>query len=167
VTLLRGFRHVVEPSSREDHSHEKGSQCLGHHQFSLALMPHSGDWVFGEVYQESLKFLYPPRLVQFTQGGGALENSGSFLSLTNPAIQLSAVKKAECDPNDVVVRLFNPTSEPQRTMLTCGFPMRAATQLDLEEQEQGKLELASDNRIELNLAPKRIMTLKIGTAHER
>ena len=29
ITLLRGFEYIIAPSSKQDYTHKKGSQCLG------------------------------------------------------------------------------------------------------------------------------------------
>ncbi|KAA0248509.1 MAG: hypothetical protein EDM75_13985 [Chlorobiota bacterium] len=44
ITLIRSFNYIIAPSSVEDYSEMKGSQCLGKQSFELAFYPFKGDW---------------------------------------------------------------------------------------------------------------------------
>ncbi len=72
VTLFRGFEYIIAPSSKQDYTHLKGSQCLGKSTYNLALYPHKGDWQNGEVYKEALNFNNPLSLVQTGKANGKL-----------------------------------------------------------------------------------------------
>ena len=43
-------RYIIAPSSKQDYTHLKGSQCLGKSSYNLAIYPHKGDWQLGEAY---------------------------------------------------------------------------------------------------------------------
>ncbi len=65
----------------------------------------------------------PMALSFFPQGTPAEAAQGTFLALSDPVIQLSALKKAESAPADgaaaaLVVRLFNPTNARRSTTVT-------------------------------------------------
>jgi mannosylglycerate hydrolase len=108
VTLFRGFEYIIAPSSRQDYSHLKGSQCLGKSSYRLAIYPHKGDWQHGEVYREALNFNNHLSLVQTGKANGELPSELSFMKVTPDELIFSVLKKSE-DGNGFVLRVYNAT----------------------------------------------------------
>ncbi|MBN1987341.1 MAG: alpha-mannosidase [Prolixibacteraceae bacterium] len=75
----------------------------GIHTFRMALVPHSGSWKENQVVRLAEEFMAPPISIYQGIHGGKLPKSGSFLSVDNPNIIVSAIKQAE-DNDDIVIR---------------------------------------------------------------
>jgi len=94
ITMFRAFKYVIVPSSVQDFSHKKGSQCLGWNKYRLAFYPHKGDYQEGNVYEEALKFNLPLRFVQIGKTEGTLPRNFSFFEIEPKEIIFSCFKKA-------------------------------------------------------------------------
>ncbi|NQT91146.1 MAG: hypothetical protein HQ559_00180, partial [Lentisphaerae bacterium] len=106
LTLLRCFpmRIFENDYSRTD----KGSQCPGRHVFRFGIMPHSGTWIRGRVWQASESFNLGLLAGQLgTHGKGAGPMQRSFMEVGPDSLHVSAVKRSENDKG-WIVRLFNP-----------------------------------------------------------
>ena len=112
ITMFRAFKYVIVPSSVQDFSHKKGSQCLGWNKYRLAFYPHKGDYQEGNVYEEALKFNLPLRFVQIGKTEGTLPRNFSFFEIEPKEIIFSCFKKANNDEQGLYyIRLYNPTDK--------------------------------------------------------
>jgi len=162
LTLLRGFEYRIQPSSLQDFSHEKGSQCLGQHTFRLAFYPHTGNWREGNVFREAQDFNYECRLFQMGRATGSLDSTTSFFSIEPTDLILSAIKKPEqFASGTLVLRLFNPTDQPCQGIIRTLFNLKSVTQLTLEELALTNLPLYDRHTLHLQVAPKKILTLRL------
>jgi len=155
---------VVEPSSREDHSHETGSQCLGTQHFRLAILPHAGDWVAGDVYPSALRFNTPLRALQVSSLAGDLPPREGFLTIDDPQVILSAIKQAETGPG-LVVRLYNPTPQSRTIRLRSHFELNGVERVTLEEVTIENLQSLDAHTVEIELESRQILTLKLDLKH--
>jgi alpha-mannosidase len=147
ITLFRGFEFIIAPSSRQDYTYQKGSQCLGKQEFRLSVYPHKSDWQKGEVYKEALNFNNNLRIAQIGSGSGDLPLTNSFLKIENENIVFSSFKKSEEEKeNSFVLRVYNPTSKKQIT---------------LEEIVVEEIKLIDENSFMLELDKKKIVSVKI------
>lgn len=161
LTLLRAFTYTIQPSSFQDYSYQKGSQCLGHYQFRLALYPHEGDWVKGNVYSQALNFNHEIRAIQTGRSIGKLPASLSFLKIVPEQIILSCIKEPEVStPGTIVVRLFNPTDQVAEGVLQTYLPVHCAEELTLEERFISKIRVENQG-VPLRLDAKKIMTIRL------
>ena len=112
LTLLRCFplRICVTHEMYDYSQQDKGSQCPGKHVFRYALMPHSGDWIKGRLWQAAERFNLAFHACQLgpTKHGGE-PGIKSFLELKPEGLHVSAVKRSE-NGQGWIVRLFNPLS---------------------------------------------------------
>ena len=144
VTLLR----CVEWLSRGDLSTRKGdagpqeltpeAQCLGHHEFDYALVPHSGDWKSEEalVLREAQAFNTPIRALVTEQHEGQLHSRASLIEVEPPALVVSAIKQSETG-NGVIVRVYNPLSHSEQAIIRPGFACMQAFVTNLNEEPIG------------------------------
>jgi alpha-mannosidase len=144
VTLLR----CVEWLSRGDLSTRKGdagpqeltpeAQCLGHHEFDYALVPHSGDWEAEEalVLREAQAFNTPIRALVTKQHGGQLPSQSTLIDVEPPALVVSAIKQSEAS-NGVIVRIYNPLSHTVQSTIQPGFACTQAFVTNLNEEPTG------------------------------
>jgi alpha-mannosidase len=67
----------------------------GIHEFTYKLVPHDGDWRYGDIARKSEEYLMKP-IVFFTNNHiGALPKRNSFITLTGEGVSISAAKMAE------------------------------------------------------------------------
>ncbi|MCP4641063.1 MAG: hypothetical protein GY851_11545 [bacterium] len=189
LSLLRCYPlRICVTSDMIDYSHiEKGSQCLGPQTFRYAIMPHSGDWAEGGVWQASERFCYPFRAAQIgPTRHGCQPLSKSFLELRPDTLHVSAVKRSESGEG-WVVRVFNPFDEAIEGTLrlnggasgpaTCqspveriqaefalpreaGSPWSQVRLVTLEEEPEQNLSADQDGWVEFSIASKRILTFE-------
>ena len=141
VTLLR----CIEWLSRGDLSTRLGhagpmewtpeAQCLGHHQFDYALVPHSADWEAEEalVLREAQAFNTPVRALVSEQHEGQLPSQASLLEIEPRTLVVSTIKQSETGQG-VIVRIYNPLSHPVEANLRPGFAYTKAFVAKLNEE---------------------------------
>jgi len=162
ITLFRGFEFIIAPSSRQDYTYQKGSQCLGKQEFRLSVYPHKSDWQKGEVYKEALNFNNNLRIAQIGSGSGDLPLTNSFLKIENENIVFSSFKKSEEEKeNSFVLRVYNPTSKKQKTKVSLVEKIKSAKQITLEEIVVEEIKLIDENSFMLELDKKKIVSVKI------
>lgn len=160
ITLLRSFENVIAPSSKQDFSDQKGSQCLGKHEYKIGIYPHKYNWQRGNVFMEAINFSNELRLAQFGNSNGNLPLELSFIKASSQNIQFSCFKKSESD-NSFIVRVYNPTEITIRSTLEFFNKVEKAERVTLEEKSKEKITITNDNQINLTLKKKQIETLKI------
>jgi alpha-mannosidase len=144
---------------------EEGGQMLGRQTVDYAFMP-VGDNVLSTVLAEREQFLHPVRcshsmdvLLNRKQFTGVLDDTRSFLSISDPRVVLSALRR---NPRgDLILRLFNPTSDRVSADVVLGFPVSEVTQTNLAEDTAGKKVKLTNGRVRLLLAPKKIQTFAL------
>ncbi len=162
ITLFRGFEYIIQPSSKQDYTFQKGSQCLGEQFFNLSFYPHTGDWLKGEVYKEALNFNNSIRLVQMGGSEGKLPATAGFIKLEPEELIFSALKKSEDEKsNSYVLRFYNPTNKKITGKVTTLFKLQKVEQLTLEEKFVDELKLTDQNKFSIKAEKKKIITLKI------
>jgi len=146
VTLLR----CIEWLSRSDLSTRRGpagpteftpeAQCLGHHVFDYALVPHSGDWEAEEalVLREAQAFNTPVRILASEQHDGQLSSRATLVEIEPRTLVVSAIKQSETGQG-VIVRVYNPLSHAVEASLRPGFACTKAFVTNLQEEQQEQL----------------------------
>lgn len=135
VTLFRAYTYIIQPSSVQDYSHQKGAQCLGPGRARLAFYPHAGDWAEGGVYPEALRFNLPPRLAQVGRTEGNLSPVTSFLRLASENLIFSALKEADDRaPGAFTLRVYNPTEDAISGRAEFHAPVSSVERQTMEEK---------------------------------
>jgi alpha-mannosidase len=141
VTLLR----CVEWLSRGDLPTRLGhagpmeftpeAQCLGHHEFDYALVPHGGDWEAEEalVLREAQAFNTPVRVLVTEPHAGQLPSRASLLEVEPRTLVVSAIKQSQTGQG-VIVRIYNPLSHPVEATIQPGFACTTAFVAKLNEE---------------------------------
>jgi alpha-mannosidase len=162
VTLFRAFEFIIAPSSRQDYTFQKGSQCLGEQTAELAFYPHTHDWNKGNVYREALNYNVPVRLVQTGRTSGDLPGTVSLLRIDPPQLVFSAFKKEEAGTEDCyILRVYNPTGEVLSGEVTAHFILRHVSIVTLEEKHVEDIPLQYKDSFEITVGPKKIQTIRI------
>jgi mannosylglycerate hydrolase len=166
ITLFRGFEFIIAPSSRQDYTYQKGSQCLGEQTFELSFFTHKYDWDKGNVYREALNYNNPLRLVQTGRTNGNLPSTTSFIQIEPELLVFSALKKNELnEPNTYVLRIYNPTENRVSGNIRTLFAMEKATLLTLEEKFISEIDVRAHHIFAIDVEPKKIKTIQI-TFHQ-
>ncbi len=159
LTLFRAFTYIIQPSSVEDYSYQKGSQCLGEHDYNLALLPFSSAKNFQDVFNNTSKYYYPPVFVQCGTSKGTLPPENSFFEVTPEIIQVSAIKPSE-DGDSWIIRVFNPTMETIEMTLRLPDKITTCSAVTLEETNPIPLEI-TNGAIKNKINKKEIQTFLI------
>lgn len=160
ITLLRGFEYIIQPSSKQDYTHQKGSQVLGKSTYRLAVYPHKGDWCNGEVYREALNFNLPVSLVQTGKSKGTLPIENSFLKIYPDELIFSSLKKSEYG-DGFILRIYNPTEKDIEGKIEFSNSISKVEQVTLEEIFVKEINLLDEKSFTVSLAKKKIGTYKI------
>jgi mannosylglycerate hydrolase len=158
-----------------------GAQCLGTHTFEYAIAPHSGDW--RSIYRDAYSYRAPVYVRRGTEQegylptaeekaawgdtwqkplelGGELPPEASFLAVQPEMVALSAVKRAERGDH-LIVRLYNPSSEPLDARLRTLAPIRNAWLVNLNEEVVGALPVRQGQNLALAIAGKEVKTIAL------
>jgi len=162
ITLFRGFEFIIAPSSVEDYTDQKGSQCFGEQNYRLAFYPHAGNWQQGNVYKEALNFNNSIRLFQSGKSSGSLQPTNSFISIENEDLIFSAFKRSEA--NEIkcyVLRLYNPSATEIKSVIKFAFNILKVVQVTLEELPLKEIKLKNKISFAAMAGAKKIVTYKI------
>lgn len=130
------------------------------HTFTYALYPHRDGLVAGGVVQAAYALNVPLRTLPAPAAqAGALPAHKTFLELDTPYVVIEAVKKAE-DGDDLIVRLYECAHGSVHARLKIGFPVRAAAETNLLEEDIRPLAVY-EGVIELDLDPFEIKTVRL------
>ncbi len=162
LTLMRAMTQTFPVHWDVFFTYEKEeSQSLGKHTFEYALYFHRGDYKAGRVQAEAQQYITPVVAAQY--GKGRFEGSlplerGSFLSVSNPLTNVSAVKLAEDRNDTLIVRINNPTDEAIEETLTFLRSIEKAWLCSMNEEPVEDLP-TSGTSVNLTLAPYKIVTV--------
>ena len=83
----------------------------------------------------------------------------SLISSSSPNVIIETIKRAE-DGEGIIVRLYESQRKRGPVRLTTGFPVEAAWETNLLEENETALRVEND-AIQLELKPYQIMTLRL------
>jgi alpha-mannosidase len=129
----------------------------GVHTLRYAFVPGAG---IADAVREGYLINLPERRVR----GTAATLVPALVSVDNPAVVTEAVKLADDQSGDVVVRLYESRGGRASTRLTAGFPVGTATATDLLERPlsgAGPLAVTGGSTVELSFRPFEIRTLRL------
>ncbi len=78
-------------------------QDQGIHTFRMQLVPHKGTWQESNIIRKAEEFLSPAVVIYQGIHGGSMPKAGSFLSIENENIVISAIKQSE-EGDDLIIR---------------------------------------------------------------
>jgi alpha-mannosidase len=122
----------------------------GVHVVNHALVVGAG---IGEAIEEGYRINLPERVVT---GADGVE---PIVAVDNDNVVVEAVKLADDQSGDVVVRLYESTGGRSRATITPSFVVGAASEVDLLERHLADREL-KDNGVAFELRPFQILTLR-------
>jgi alpha-mannosidase len=131
----------------------------GEHDFTYSLLPHTGDYVAGEVIQRAYELNVPLRFIATDSHPGALPAQASLLQVDQPNVIVEAVKKAE-DGDDLIVRLYESTGATTSATVRISLPVKAAALVNLLEEDATPISM-HDGSVALTFTPYEIQTLRL------
>jgi alpha-mannosidase len=129
----------------------------GVHTLRYAFVPGAG---IAEAIREGYLINLPERRLR----GTAAARVPALVTVDNQAVVTEAVKLADDQSGDVVVRLYESRGGRASARLTADFPVAAATATDLLERPlagAGPLPVTGGNTVELPFRPFEIRTLRL------
>ena len=130
----------------------------GRHEFTYALMPHTGSFAASSVQKEAYYLNYPMRAVRARGDASTIPESYSLVSLDRENVICETVKEAY-DSDDTILRLYESKNAKCEVKVTFGFPVSRCALTDLLEREIATLEV-KDNAVTLPIGAFEILTLK-------
>jgi alpha-mannosidase len=145
----------------------------GRHRFTLAVLPHLGDLVDGEVVAEGWRLNNPVRAIPAPATSGGLGSAGASVvpvTCEVPGVTVEAAKAAEDGSGDLVVRLAEVYGARASGTLTLGAQAASVRVCDLLEDEMPvddprrtgtAAHLIDDTTVEVALHPFKVLTLRL------
>ncbi|MBC7806065.1 MAG: alpha-mannosidase [Akkermansiaceae bacterium] len=136
---------------------------LGLHQFTYALLPHTGDFR-NETVDEAHGLNYP-LLTQFVRKSDkrkmpALPRAHALASVNDQGLVIDAIKRAE-DGNGYIVRLYDAFNTRGAATLTFGFDIAEAFATNLLEENGVPLLITGEGDIAFSYHPHEIKTFRV------
>ena len=132
----------------------------GEQHFRYALYPHAGTWKQAQTMHRGYEFNYPVTAVQVAAHEGTLPKEHSFVSVENPNVVLTAVKKAE-DSDALIVRVYEWAGQGGEVKLHLPAGATTATETNLMEKSEGSPLTVSGDTVNAPIKPYQILTLEV------
>lgn len=165
LTLLRTYGYPkMSGLLKEDRvvrEDNEGTQCLGEHNYPIALYFYEGEWDKTDLMSQEMAHRNPPITLQHSRyEGKGLSKCESFFKLEPAALYLSGIKKSE-DGKSVILRFYNPLEEEVSGKLWSRYEILGAKILKLNEEHIETLDISNGHQIELKVPKKKIITLSL------
>jgi len=153
LTLLRGAQYP------DPHADE------GHHSFTYSLMPHRGDFRDAGVIQQGHALNLPLRVLRGGADAGPAGEVSAVVVADHPGVTVAAVKPADDDSGDLIVRVHEAWGMRGPAGLHFGFEPSAVAVVDLLEEPNDKIpdlwfaQLGSTVLVEL--LPFQVVTVRV------
>uniref|UniRef100_A0A671NCG4 alpha-mannosidase n=1 Tax=Sinocyclocheilus anshuiensis TaxID=1608454 RepID=A0A671NCG4_9TELE len=128
---------------------------MGHHNFTYALMPHTGPFQDALVIQYAYNLNFPLHVFH-----GVISEPWSAFSVNSPAVILETVKQAESRENALLIRLCESHGSSVTTTLSTSLPLHKAWHCDLLERPDSIIPVSkTTSGISLTFKPFQIRSL--------
>jgi len=168
ITLLRCVGYLSKDGLEERNGRPCGpglptptAQCIGQHIFEYAVYPYDPSKTsLPEIHQLGQEFNAPLKTFDTVGGEGPLPQKLSFCRVKGALA--SAYKKAE-NSDDVILRLYNISDQISETEVEFFKSLKDVTEVTLSETPaiQPLSLKVSNNKINLSISAKKIVTLRI------
>ncbi|XP_051548810.1 alpha-mannosidase 2C1 [Myxocyprinus asiaticus] len=128
---------------------------MGRHNFTYALMPHTGSFQGASVIQCAYSLNFPLHLCH-----GVTSESWSAFTISSPSVILETIKQAEKRKNALLVRLYESHGSSVTSILSTSLPVQEAWHCDLLERPDPSVPISSAaSGISLTFKPFQIKSL--------
>lgn len=144
---------------------DQGTQDLGRHHVTYALVGHSGGWAEAGAPQEAACLNQPLEAFVANPHEGALGARFSLIRSGDPDVEITALKKAEAS-DEVIVRLRELSGKGAKAAhIVVARPIVAAREVDGQEREIGAATVQSGELVtDVREFGIRAFALKLGEA---
>jgi alpha-mannosidase len=132
----------------------------GHHHFSYALYPHSGDWKAAMSVRQGYEFNYPLTAMQVEAHTGVMPSEHSFIAVKPDDVVLTAVKKAE-DSNALIFHMYEWAGKSGTVELIVPRGATGAMETNLMEKAEGKALTLNADRITVPIRAYEILAVRV------
>jgi alpha-mannosidase len=95
---------------------DQANQDWGHHDMVFGIAGHRGDWHDGETDWQGYRLNQPLIAFEAAKHEGSLGKQFSLVTVSNPRIQIMALKKAELS-DEVILRMVEMDGRPQESVV--------------------------------------------------
>lgn len=128
---------------------------MGSHDFTYALMPHTGLFQDASVIQYAYNLNFPLHAFH-----GVIAEPWSAFSVNSSAVILETVKQAESRENALLIRLYESHGSSVTTTLSTSLPIQEAWHCDLLERPDSSIPVSkTSSGISLTFKPFQIRSL--------
>ena len=118
---------------------DQSSQDWGRHEIVYGLASHAGDWRRAQTDWQAQRLNQPLLAFESSQHSGRLGKTFSILRVNNSRVRVLALKRAEEDPEEVIVRIVELNGEPAPNVrIAFAGPVIAAREVNAQELPVGK-----------------------------
>lgn len=101
-------------------------QDQGIHTFRMLLVPHKDTWQKNSIIRKAEEFLSPAIVIYQGIHGGSMPKAGSFISIDNDNIIISAIKQSE-EGDDLIIRCLETSGSNTSATVNFAFANRRWT----------------------------------------
>ncbi|MCE9356759.1 alpha-mannosidase [Parabacteroides distasonis] len=148
---------ILLSSHKSCHGEGNWYHQTGTHQFHFSISTHKEGWING--YMFGIGNNHPFYIVKKDNKGGALEPRHSFLSISDPLVAMSLIKKADND-NNLIIRLTEMEGKDKEIQVSLPFEAKQVIRTNLIEDEEEVLPVKG-RTISLKLGHHSIETFKL------
>ena len=113
---------------------DQANQEWGHHEMVFGIAGHRGDWHDGQTDWQGYRLNQPLIAFQAAKHQGPLGKQFSLVTVSNPRIQIMALKKAELS-DEVILRMVEMDGRPQQSVVVkFAGAIQAAREVNGQEQ---------------------------------
>lgn len=148
---------------------DQANQDWGHHEFVFGIAGHRGDWHDSQTDWQGYRLNQPLIAFETARHAGSLGRSFSLLTVSNPRIQVMALKKAELN-DEIVLRMVEMDGRPQEKVeVKFAGPIAAAREINGQELPVEGNTVVSNGVLITNFTgyEPRTFALKLGVAPVR
>jgi alpha-mannosidase len=144
---------------------DQGTQDLGRHHVTYALVGHSGGWAEAGVPQEAARLNQPLQAFVASPHEGAMGTQFSLIRSADPDVEITALKKAEAS-DEVIVRLRELSGKGAKAAhIAMARPIVGAREVDGQEREIGAATVQNGELVtDVHGFGLRAFALKLGVA---
>lgn len=132
----------------------------GHHHFRYSLYPHVGDWKQAMTVRHGYDFNYGLQSMQLEAHDGKLPSEQSFVTVSNPNVVLTAMKKAE-DNDGLILRFYEWAGATGDVRITVPPGATSATLTNLMEQPEGSPLAVTNGQVTVVAHPFEIVSVRV------
>jgi alpha-mannosidase len=138
---------------------------IGLHNFDYAVYPHTGDWKSANTTRKGFEFNYPLIALPTIAHSGTLGKTFSFVSVDQPNVIITAIKKIEDSASsDLIVRMYETQGVASTTAhLTFAGTINSASEVNLLEDNLGSASFAT-NQLTATLGKCEIKSYRLSVA---